>query len=311
MLSGETIPFLGAGANLVERPDDVSWKDGKYLPSGRELAEELVSLGLYPDQDDVDLLRISQYIATDAGRRQLYKHLRRLFDDDYPPNVLHKLLAGLPPILRERSVDHQLIITTNYDDALERAFDDAEEEYDAVWYDAKPGASCGKFLHRAPDEETVAIEKPNEYQALDLAQRTVILKLHGAIDRQDPTGDSYVITQNNYVDYLARADVSGRLPSVLAAKMPDCHFLFLGYSMQDWNLRVVLNRVWREQNGMSMNSWAVQKEHERPEQNEVEEKLWEDLGEDVRVFLFQVPLKEYVSNLWPHLFGGVLAGAGT
>ncbi len=121
-----------------------------------------------------------------------------------------------------------------------------------------------------------------------------------------------VTVLNGHTDYVtARADVSGRLPSVLAAKMPDCHFLFLGYSMQDWNLRVVLNRVWREQNGMSMNSWAVQKEHERPEQNEVEEKLWEDLGEDVRVFLFQVPLKEYVSNLWPHLFGGVLAGAGT
>jgi hypothetical protein len=34
---GSVVPFLGAGANLCERPSDARWEDG-YLPSGAELA---------------------------------------------------------------------------------------------------------------------------------------------------------------------------------------------------------------------------------------------------------------------------------
>ncbi len=36
------------------------------------------------------------------------------------------------------------------------------------------------------------------------------------------------------------------VPVALAAKLRRSHFLFLGYEMADWNLRVILSRIWGE-----------------------------------------------------------------
>ena len=33
----------------------------------------------------------------------------------------------------------------------------------------------------------------------------------------------------------------------LVEKLRRCHFLFLGYELQDWNVRVILHRIWGEQ----------------------------------------------------------------
>ena len=93
-------------------------------------------------------------------------------------------------------------MTTNYDDLLERALDERGEPYDVVWYEAKHGPMHGRFMHRPPSGDVVPIERPNKYTELDLAERPVILKLHGAVDRLDAKGDSYVITEDNYIDYL-------------------------------------------------------------------------------------------------------------
>jgi len=38
LLAGYVIPFLGAGANLAERPAGTPWELGAQLPSGNELA---------------------------------------------------------------------------------------------------------------------------------------------------------------------------------------------------------------------------------------------------------------------------------
>jgi hypothetical protein len=41
--AGRVVPFLGAGANLTGRPEEVIWKPGQldWLPSGKELAAYL------------------------------------------------------------------------------------------------------------------------------------------------------------------------------------------------------------------------------------------------------------------------------
>ena len=88
-------------------------------------------------------------------------------------------------MLRERDAPQQLIMTTNYDDTLERALHARGEQYDVLWYEAKLGdRACGKFLHRPSGGEPVVIDRPNEYDALSLRERPVIVKLHGAIHRE-------------------------------------------------------------------------------------------------------------------------------
>ena len=105
-------------------------------------------------------------------------------------------------------------MTTNYDDALERAFRAAGEEFDLVWYVAET-EDRGKFLHLPPDGEPWLITRPNEYCDLSLEDRTVILKIHGAIDRLRPERDGFVITEDHYIDYLTRTDVSTLMPVTL------------------------------------------------------------------------------------------------
>ena len=65
------------------------------------------------------------------------------------------------------------------------------------------------------------IEIANKYTGLALAERPVILKLHGAIDRDDAKRDSYVLTEDSYIDYLAGPFVGDQIPFSLMAKMED------------------------------------------------------------------------------------------
>ena len=133
------------------------------------------------------------------------------------------------------------------------------------------------------------IELPNTYATeLSLERRTIILKLHGQVD---PTPqrewESFVVTEDDYIDYLAQSDVSASVPVGLAAKLRRSHFLFLGYTMADWNLRVVLNRLWGD-HPLSYRSWAVQ-----PEAKPLEREFWRRLDVDV----LELPLEEYVEAL--------------
>jgi SIR2-like domain len=50
--------------------------------------------------------------------------------------IIHQLLANIPSILRScgYAPHYQLIVTTNYDDLLERAFKAAVEPFDLLTY---------------------------------------------------------------------------------------------------------------------------------------------------------------------------------
>ena len=255
---GRVVPFFGAGANLCGRPAGEMWRPGQYLPSGSELSAYLAENFDYPANEPLDLVRVSQYAALMTGSGPLYEELRRLFDVDYPPTPLHQFFAALPGALRDKAYPgvHQLIVTTNYDDMLERSFRAAGEPYDLVAY-VSEGEQRGKFLHELPSGEVIVIDRPNEYRALSLDERTVILKIHGAVDRVNPERDSYVITEDHYIDYLTHTDISNLVPVTLAARLKRSHFLFLGYALRDWNLRVILHRIWGEQK-LTYKSWAVQ-----------------------------------------------------
>jgi DNA-binding SARP family transcriptional activator len=240
LLAGRVVPVLG-------------------LDGGGELASHLATAFEVPGEGIADLARVSQYVATMQGSGPLYDELHALFEAAVEPRPLHRFLAALPPLLRERGVPHQLIVSTNYDLALERAFENAGEELDIVAYVAT-GPHRGRFWHRAPGEAPRPIEVPNTYASeLSLERRTILLKLHGAVDPlPEREWESFVITEDDYIDYLGHSQLAAVVPVVLAAKLRRSHFLFLGYEMADWNLRLILNRMWGER-PVGYRSWAVQR----------------------------------------------------
>jgi hypothetical protein len=236
----------------------------------------------------VTLASVAQYVAVMKGSGPLYDELHELLDADLPPTPLHTFLASLPARLRERGLPPQVVVTTSYDTALEKAFEEAGEAVEIVTYLAS-GRHRGRFCHIAPDSTGRLIEEPNTYATeLSLDRNTVILKLHGQVERTAAREwESFVVTEDDYIDYLAQSEIAAAVPVSLAARLRRSHFLFLGYTMADWNLRVILHRLWGDQ-PLSYHSWAVQ-----PEPKPLEREFWRRRDVDV----LELPFEEYAKML--------------
>ena len=288
ILRGRVVPVLGAGANLCDRKQDEHWSRGSNLPSGSELARWLADEFDCDVPDRGDLVRVSQYADITNGEGALYSELREIFVGTYPVPSLHRLLAEVPALMAaaSRDVRPQLIVSTNYDDLVETALREQGVELDIVRY-VTNGPNQGLFVHERPDGSEQVIRVPNTYDAVDSDVRTVVLKIHGAVDRDDESQDSYVITEDHYIEYLTRTNPSDLIPVKLLAKLVNSHMLFLGYGMRDWNLRVILHQILAMRQ-VEWQSWAVQHIVD-----DLDEKLWR--RRDVE--LHACSLSEYIPGL--------------
>jgi DNA-binding SARP family transcriptional activator len=251
------------------------------------LAAHLARRFDYPE-DAGDLTRVAQFVALTKGAGPLHDELHTLLHAAAAPTPLHRFFASLPRVLRARALPHQLLVTTSYDLALEQALLDAGEEFDVVSYVAS-GRDRGRFCHREPSGAIHVIELPNMYATeLSLERRTVVLKLHGGVDHEPAREqESFVVTEDDYISYLAHSDVGGAIPVALAAKLRHSHFLFLGYGMREWSLRLVLDRICAGE-PLAYRSWAV-----LPERRPLERQFWRARDVD----LLEQPLEAYVDAL--------------
>jgi hypothetical protein len=264
MVAGRLIPVLGA--------DTAS------------LGEELAARFGYAE-DSHDLTRVAQFVALTKGSGPLHDELHALLDATVSPTPLHRFFAALPQALRERGVPYQLLVTAAYDLALEQALLDAGEQFDVVAYIAA-GRDRGRFCHREPGGATHVIDLPNTYATeLSLERRTIVLKLQGGIDRSSDV----VVTEDDFISYLG--DVGTAIPVALAARLRRSHFLFLGYGLRDWSLRLVLDRMWGGE-APAYRSWAVV-----PEARPLERQFWRARDVD----LLELPLDDYGAALARYL----------
>lgn len=300
MTRGQLVPFLGADINLCGRPKDgngrfIPWEPGRYPPSNWELAAYLDKASGFCyrqkircplcDASDIESLpegcpvrqgsitkmalqHVSQYIVelSEGGPDVLYGALYELFQGTFSPNPIHQFFARLPALLHEKGYypPYPLIVTSCFDRTLEQAFDEVGQQYDLVSYVGDQRG--GYFEHQAPgDARAHKIEEPNKYQGLSLTQWPVILKFYGGYQ------GNFVITEDQYIDYLAHRDIHELIPAELLAILKESPILFLGYSPSYWNLRVILHRIWPEQltSQRNLNWWAVQAHAE-----EIDTALW-------------------------------------
>lgn len=258
---GKVVPFLGAGVNVWDRGDG-AWEPWarQNFPSGGELASYLAEEFRPATDGPVNLERIALDISIDPGEASLYGVLHDVFDVDAPPTDLHHLIAALPDELRAKGWRPlEVIVTTNYDDSLERAFLARGTQPHVLTYIAS-GPDAGHFAHQGPDADAVVVTDANTYMIPvddDGRLEPTVVKLHGAVDRVAGEHDSFVITEDHYIEYLALGDITSRLPKNVLTRLADSHFLFLGYSLQDWNVRAVLHRLWKAQKA-DRGSWAIQ-----------------------------------------------------
>jgi hypothetical protein len=272
--TGHVIPFLGAGASLLQEPNGTL-----SLPSGSTLSRYLAQKSNFPSTDDhdrTDLAKVSSYYVDVSSRRLLRQDLRGQFvNPNYKSNRLHRLLASV--------ANNTTIVTTNYDTLLEQAFTDIGKPYEVVVYPADNDEYANGVMwwrHGNPEPERL---KANQIDPNDLGITNLIYKMHGTVWPTSDAWDSFVITEEDYVTFLSR--INNAVPAAFRRYFSTRQFLFLGYGLRDWNLRVLLNRVSLSRDDIS---WAIMKDPSL-----FERTLWNRRN----VSLYDVDLADLVSKM--------------
>lgn len=223
--------FLGAGASY-----------STLKKAGSTMANDWADEIKYPfteTHERSNLINVSQYYATQQSHPaakqflldKLMKYDEPVFPSDQSP---HSLLAELP-ITR--------YITTNYDDLMEKALE-AQDKY--------PIVELCKWNNKI--EQTKLKQGKSDDAPL-------IFHLHGHRNNVN----SMVLTEDDYIRFLlqlARVNdynnegESGQplLPPVVIEALTDNIILFIGYSFQDINFRVIFRGIFD-----SVESIAAQK----------------------------------------------------
>jgi len=204
--------FVGAGVSYSEA----------QLPSGMELAKQLVQ-ELGGSEEISTLAAAASRFEEERDRVELFNKVREIlrFKGNITDEIIcpsYKLLARLPL---------NTIITTNFDDLIERSF--AHERVDLRAY------SRNKLL---------ADFIPNQRK---------LLKIHGDFTC---AADEIVLTEDDYSNYAKNFSLfCGKLNYIFETDV----VVFVGYSLEDPNFKNIYESVFAKLSNLKLKSYAVVK----------------------------------------------------
>jgi hypothetical protein len=214
-------PFLGAGACVPT------------LPLGGQIAMEWATSVNYPFSDSSNLVRVAQYMAVQSA---FFPHTRLInefnarihvqkkvpnFDDENEP---HRFAADL---------QQPVYVTTNYDNFLTRALE------------RRVGAgvrriACDWRRKRNDESET---REPGPFSAqgtLNPTENTpIVFHMHGLLEDIN----SMVLTEDDYLEFLIEMTKQDTIPREIQKSLANPCLLFLGYSMEDLNFKVLFQKL--------------------------------------------------------------------
>jgi hypothetical protein len=213
--------FLGAAVHarppdgsLFEYPEAVRPPVGETL--SRALAKKCDFERRFDKESPANLQRVALAYELGRSRRALVDEIAKAVDEKTEPSPILHALARM---------DFSIIITTNYDQLFEQALRMAGK---------KPRVAVYKPEHN--NEPTVDPRDPT-------AKSPIIYKLHGDIERRE----SLVITDEDYIQFVLRmGDKEPFDPIPMSLKYyltGGKTTLFLGYSLLDYNLRLLLKTL--------------------------------------------------------------------
>lgn len=183
--------FVGAGISKSSETDSLK------LPDWSDLIEDLkLELDI---KDEFDYLKIAQLYFLEFGEFVYYKKLKEYFPDYIKPSELHKLIFRINP---------HVIITTNWDNILERTIEENAFIYDTISSD------------------------------IDLTKSSLqnkVIKMHG-----DFTNNNIVFKEDDYINYQLNFPL---LENYLKSILSTHTVLFIGYSYNDFNLKQILKWI--------------------------------------------------------------------
>jgi len=206
----EAVPIEpAAGAAGASR----SVRDAFCLNLARQLEEENQKVG-----EQALFAVAQQYEDTPAFNTVNLRNIASAFfrDSGYRAGPMHEALAKFP---------FGLVLTTCHDDLFQRALADQEKSPSRYWYHFRGEPRDNRELESPPDPDS-----------------PVVYHLFGSFDEPN----SLVLTENDLLDFVIRV-VSGRpkLPDSLRSALRNKTFLFYGFGIRHWYIRVLLKLLAR------------------------------------------------------------------
>lgn len=198
------------------------------------------------------LTSITSYYENKNTRRYLWTTLRSIISGKKKVTLTHKLLAAAAKrhFNRPDAWQDYLILTTNYDCLMEDALDEAGVDYVVLTTRRIDQKVVVRFSDRIKDAPALTQINSGQYYPNNLSlmkpkSMVVIYKLHGCLSPTlGETDDGVVISDNDYVDYISQMNSThGTIPAYVNTLMQNKPFLFLGYSLNDWNVRSVFETL--------------------------------------------------------------------
>lgn len=256
------VPFLGAAANYK-----CDGYEGLLL--GTDVARSLAAT--VADQkiaDTGNLPRVSLVFERHAYRAGLLKELRTLLPDhERLPSRLLNVLAALP---------FDLYVTTNYDRLLERAL--APRDPIVVV----------QTLHSIENGEAVEEWANSDPET----RRPLVYKIHGTFkDYEGLDKSPLIITEDDYIDFLTQLGTTDEhaVPRKITARLATNTLLFLGYSLDDWDFRVLYKTMLNpDDEPFRPGSYSVQKEVA---------DYWIDFWKEKKVRILDADIYEFTDAL--------------
>jgi hypothetical protein len=290
------VPFLGAAASFAGA--DLA----HALPSGGRLAEMLASAAEYPGPASDPLSKIAQYYEEiPADRPLLVRKITTIFGQDLHPDYRCGCTDFFHAFPQKRLPS--LIVTTNYDVLVERTLEDRGVPYLAISLLSGHSRYAGRYICyqsvRTPLDDCIWTKTQLEDRIEELNDQeeptVLIYKIHGTAQARrvnDEVLDSIVLTESDYIEFLDEERLN-KIPTRVLTILRKANLLFLGYSLQDWNFRVLLqriNRIQQQQDESARKHWACRL-LDKPD--EVEDEFWKKRG----VKTYSVPLETFLCRL--------------
>lgn len=294
----ECTPFLGPGVTQ------------EFLPDPHELAQMLANEHNYPFADRTDLPRVAQFIGT-LDNRRLRKDVVRFLVTGFKKRIgqqsspkdrrssLSEMIEAvnwteLSQQLTETEIHHQLAdlelplyMTTNFDNFMTLAL---------------------RAKEKTPRRETInwreslQKEAASPYHDLDppaAPEEPVILHLYGT----DQDLLSMVLTEDDYMDYLARIsrDHEYLLPTSVNEALASTTLLFLGYRLEDLDLKVLMRGLLTH---LDLERWGMLHVAVQIEASEVDEtkqkeviRYFQKYFGDSRIDVYWGSTQQFVADL--------------
>jgi SIR2-like domain len=197
-------------------------------------------------------MRCLSQCLLNKGYSGLRENLREILRDDcnihpYQPNITQKFLATLGQKMNNNNL---LILTTNYDCGLEKAFE-GKFNFEVIYYFITDGDEpnfTGHFWHKSYfRDESKNDDEPGEIldQNSQMPQTPIIFKLYGGVlYKADKMYDSFAIAESHFINYLQRPKEN--FPPSLKNYFTDRNILFLGCNPNDADIFALLHRFFSE-----------------------------------------------------------------